>query len=695
MNRQTTSQTHQQTPTATPIASGLLQRTCACGNHTLAGGKCEECSKKKRLGLQTKLTINEPGDIYEQEADRIADQVMAAPAHPTVGGAPLRIQRSSGQPIGQVGAAPASVDQALTSPGRPLEPALRHDMEQRFGYDFSGVLVHSDAAAEQSARDVNAHAYTAGNKIVFGISHFVPGTHEGRRLIAHELAHVVQQGAAARIGNRDKLSRPGIRKQSSSAGGQAAHPGGFGIRLELPTGERWIGPPILEAEEPPVAGGQVPGGESAAGEKIEPIEEKLPAISRSSSSQIGRRLQRRVSFTNPTPVPQDPLTRLISGNPPGLTTPTINGNIISSAADVLNNITPTSVTGSASGGATTCQFDSAFTIDTSANVIIANNPGATGWTGTVTPAFLGSPPACAGGPAVILTVMVARPSNADFVTRVRNSEQEHVDAIRELHDRHFVPYDTFLTGLRGAGPTLPDCATNLMAQLGHRPTQAGFGFVLGYAAETQRLDAPGGTHADTAVPTIASGCNSVTLTVSQESAPIPGASRGNVVMVAPTVTRYDHFLLSVSGTDVVETAQASTGAGAGTSRVVHKFSSAANARVGLHVFIHYGTTSKNVIGNMTYLLLDGNAAPSGSGSTLQGVTEESIDPARFQVTFGVPGASDWAIAQVDGNNVRIIVNLFAQRDEAFSAVSVLRSLGVTKFAFIGSRSSPDLMFFRL
>ena len=152
--------------------------------------------QKKRLGLQTKLKVNEPGDIYEREADRVADQVMATPAHPAVSGAPPRIQRFSGQSHGQMDAAPASVDQALASPGRPLEPALRQDMEQRFGHDFSRVRVHSGAAAEQSARDVNAHAYTVGHDIVFGAGRFAPGTHEGRQLIAHELTHVVQQSGS-------------------------------------------------------------------------------------------------------------------------------------------------------------------------------------------------------------------------------------------------------------------------------------------------------------------------------------------------------------------------------------------------------------------------------------------------------------------------------------------------------------------
>ena len=102
-----------------------------------------------------------------------------------------------GQGKERMDAAPASVDRALASPGRPLQPALQQDMQQRFGYDFSRVRVHSDKPAEQSARDVNAHAYTVGSDIVFGAGQFSPETRAGRRMIAHELAHVVQQSSGA------------------------------------------------------------------------------------------------------------------------------------------------------------------------------------------------------------------------------------------------------------------------------------------------------------------------------------------------------------------------------------------------------------------------------------------------------------------------------------------------------------------
>jgi outer membrane protein OmpA-like peptidoglycan-associated protein len=139
---------------------------------------------------------NTPGDVYEQEADRIADHVMATPTHHSVSGVPPRIQRFSRSSTRQVDAAPGSVDYTLPGPGRPLEPALQQEMEQRFGRDFSQVRIHSGTPAEESARRLNANAYTVGHNIVFGAGRSALGTLGGRRLLAHELTHVVQQSSA-------------------------------------------------------------------------------------------------------------------------------------------------------------------------------------------------------------------------------------------------------------------------------------------------------------------------------------------------------------------------------------------------------------------------------------------------------------------------------------------------------------------
>jgi hypothetical protein len=101
-----------------------------------------------------------------------------------------------GHPAGLSTSSPPSVAGTLANPGRHLDSSVQKEMEDRFGHDFSHVRVHSDPAAEQSARDIGAHAYTVGNNIVFGAGKFEPASQAGKRLLAHELTHVVQQSAS-------------------------------------------------------------------------------------------------------------------------------------------------------------------------------------------------------------------------------------------------------------------------------------------------------------------------------------------------------------------------------------------------------------------------------------------------------------------------------------------------------------------
>jgi hypothetical protein len=81
--------------------------------------------------------------------------------------------------------------------GQALDPEVRADMEQRLGSDFSGVRVHTDDAAHESAKSVQAHAYTVGSDVVFQRGMYDPGSTAGRTMLAHELTHVVQQRAGA------------------------------------------------------------------------------------------------------------------------------------------------------------------------------------------------------------------------------------------------------------------------------------------------------------------------------------------------------------------------------------------------------------------------------------------------------------------------------------------------------------------
>jgi hypothetical protein len=132
-----------------------LQRACTCGGTAGITGECEECRKKKPP-LQRSAT-------------------GAAPA-----------------------VAPPIVSQALTAPGQPLDTATRSFMEAGFGHDFSQVRIHDDATAAASAQAVNAQAYTVGSDIVFDHGQYRPQTPAGSHLLAHELAHTVQQAGMQR-----------------------------------------------------------------------------------------------------------------------------------------------------------------------------------------------------------------------------------------------------------------------------------------------------------------------------------------------------------------------------------------------------------------------------------------------------------------------------------------------------------------
>jgi len=160
------------------------------------------------------LAINHPNDIHEQEADRVADKVMRMPS-PEAGSwnatsSEGQLQRKCAEceqdeeqlqrkETGPASTAPPVVHEVLRSPGQPLDPATRAFMEPRFGHDFAKVRVHTDTKAASSARAVNAQAYTVGNSIVFDSGRFNSHNQEGRRLLAHELTHVVQQsGGLAR-----------------------------------------------------------------------------------------------------------------------------------------------------------------------------------------------------------------------------------------------------------------------------------------------------------------------------------------------------------------------------------------------------------------------------------------------------------------------------------------------------------------
>lgn len=184
----------------------------------------------KPLPLQPKLTVNQPNDQYEQEADRVADQVMRMaapllqqPGPPAAANAERLQTKPTVRPMSNVSsvgaAAPPIVHEVLhdqgTAAGHPLDAATRRFMEARFGHDFSQVRVHTGDKAAASAHAISARAYTAGAHIVFGAGQYAPNAHAGRRLLAHELTHVVQQQAT---GVHPTLNQTSIQRDITPPG---------------------------------------------------------------------------------------------------------------------------------------------------------------------------------------------------------------------------------------------------------------------------------------------------------------------------------------------------------------------------------------------------------------------------------------------------------------------------------------------
>lgn len=159
--------------------------------------------------IQPKLTIGPVDDPYEREADAVAEKVMRISDTETLQTkpSPLTIQRKCAaceeeenvQMKGEGNAsggmiAPPVVHDVINSPGQKLDAGTRDFMESRFGYDFGNVQIHNNSLAHRSSKNINALAYTHGTHVVFGDGHYQPNTNSGKQLLAHELAHVVQQG---------------------------------------------------------------------------------------------------------------------------------------------------------------------------------------------------------------------------------------------------------------------------------------------------------------------------------------------------------------------------------------------------------------------------------------------------------------------------------------------------------------------
>lgn len=157
-----------------PLTVTPVQRKCAaCEQEELLQREEEKEERPVQLKPEKELDIQRKCTHCEKEDRK------------------LQLEAVGGNSAGMT--APPVVHDVINSGGQPLDRSTRGFMEARFGYDFSNVQIHDDALAHQSSTDINAHAYTRSNHVVFAAGQYQPNTNFGRRLLAHELVHVVQQ----------------------------------------------------------------------------------------------------------------------------------------------------------------------------------------------------------------------------------------------------------------------------------------------------------------------------------------------------------------------------------------------------------------------------------------------------------------------------------------------------------------------
>lgn len=418
--------------------------------------------------IQPKLTVSTPGEIYEQEADRVADAVIRTQEPDmTLGGGDFgRSDSASIQPEclecgektrrklggkedehGVDGAVAPGVHAALGkegSGGHSLPASVRGFFAMSFGHDFSKVRVHTDHNAAEMATELHARAFSVGNDIYFGPRQYAPGTSSGVKLLAHELTHTIQQ------------SRDGSRTVRGTLGRAA-----------------------------PFALSSVPSS-----------------------------IQRKEAVLAPSVTTENPLERLLKGEPDGLTTPFVNGVQISDTAK-LDDALPSRLSYAPGSAANTCKVDPPIDIYSQAKIIAASAPGRNGWTASAPFATLNqvlgiTDKDCAAKKEGSINVrMVAEMGNEAYAKLVRRAEGDHEAVVKENHNKYLKPYHDLVNSKVGANPDLRKCAEGLANDFRAKEVEAINNWATDWQASVTKLDGPGGPHVSSASVEVAGKCGEV------------------------------------------------------------------------------------------------------------------------------------------------------------------------------------------
>lgn len=405
-----------------------------------------------RIRILAKTPMSRRGDEQEQEADRVAAAVMGgsetAVAAPSAS-SDLGVQRRlGGEPIGPA-EVPPNVYGALLSPSQPLDPDARRFMEGRFGYDFSHVRVHANSEAAEAARSAAAQAYTVGSQIVFGAGEYQPNSPSGRQLIAHELAHVLQQRSGEQVVRRRILYPKPAKTRNLDLIQTYLNRDGPTLAETVLTVNRTVSPngqAILDALTPAEIGSQHSPAPPARG----------------SDSGSG------------------------SGSGSGASVEPGSG----------------SGSGSGAGGATQqCGFQN-FDVEISANITMPAPPVDGKWTKQVERRDIGRtdlPRECRDKDQINV-LMKGKPDSAAFYQWMENNEDEHARDLTTASERFLKPYHEAVLTIQGSGADKRACEADRDQKFRRRPTDPIGLFLAQQAADVQCHDQPGRPSAECPFP---------------------------------------------------------------------------------------------------------------------------------------------------------------------------------------------------
>ena len=391
------------------------------------------------------------------------------------------------------------VEQVTRLPAGRLDEGDRAFMERRMGYDFSDVRIHTDGAAADSASGLGARAYTVGNDIVFGAGEFQPGAERYRRLLAHELTHVVQQGGRT-SGRLDKLAvgprHDHFEREADSVADAVMSQGFAGLNLEgLSEDERMLAQPMTVAP-------------ASNGPRVAP-------------TAVGPRIRKTANFVAGTVhATRNAAVQIATGGPAGITKFLLNGHDVLTAAAARSAVNRPTLHGHSIAGGVETWIGAVPTNEGSFDETVLNSGP---WSTTTTKGNVGARlglASCTGGNACTLTAN-GQPNDAAVAAANRTHEDHHAADHQAAFNAAFGIWDArvtaaYIAGTKFTGPTVGAAETALWTHMGGTPEDV---------AAVYRTDAlaRGGAFHRTAAggplvgfhPRAGAGCNTATIKVRQ------------------------------------------------------------------------------------------------------------------------------------------------------------------------------------